>query len=91
MRELEVKIKEIEMKIEELQLQQETIKETIEEHMDESEVRVIVDQLLSEKELMTRADLEQKTSETQLQLIKWAVGTAISTGAVLFGLIRFFI
>lgn len=88
MKNLELKIKELEMKIEELESMQENFQDSVQNQLDNNDVRSIVDQLLKEKEFTTYSDLEQEISKNQVQLIKWIVGTGISAVSIIFGLIE---
>ncbi|MBM7660926.1 tetrahydromethanopterin S-methyltransferase subunit B [Bacillus mesophilus] len=90
MEELELKVKELEMKIDELESLQENYQESLTHSLDENDVHALVDELIAEKELITQADLEKSMSKAHLQMIKWVVGTGISSVALLLGLLRIF-
>ncbi|MGV2941696.1 hypothetical protein AB5I83_18995 [Mesobacillus sp. LC4] len=89
MDELEIKIKELEMKIEELESLQENFQETVQNQLDNSDVRILMEQMLAEKEFVTTSDLEQTVSKSQVQLIKWIVGTGISSVSIIIALFEF--
>ena len=90
MMELELKVKELEDKHDELETLYDSLHETTKKQLDENDVRTIVDQLLIEKGFMTQTDVDKKISQSQLQLIKWVIGTGLTTIAVLGSLIKFF-
>lgn len=48
-----------------------------------------MEQVLAEKELVTTSDMEQTLSKSQVQLIKWIVGTGISTVSIIIALFEF--
>lgn len=85
----ELKIKELEMKIEELESQQENFQETIQSQLDNNDVRTLMEQMLDEKDFVTAPDMEQSLSKSQVQLIKWIVGTGISSISIIITLFEF--
>jgi hypothetical protein len=87
--ELELKVKELEMKIDELESLQENYQESLTNPLDENDVHALVDELIADKELVTQSDLEKSLSKAHLQMIKWVVGTGVSSVALLFGLLRY--
>ncbi|GAM15721.1 hypothetical protein [Mesobacillus selenatarsenatis] len=86
---LELKIKELEMKIEELESQQENFQETVQSQLDNNDVRTLMEQMLDEKDFVTAPDMEQSLSKSQVQLIKWIVGTGISSISIIIALFEF--
>ncbi|MBT2638637.1 hypothetical protein [Bacillus sp. ISL-39] len=89
MKEIELKIKELEMKIEELESLQENFQVTIQSQLDNNDVRTLMNQILNEKDFVTTPDMEKSLSKSQVQLIKWIVGTGISTISIVVGLFEF--
>ncbi|MFT9599667.1 hypothetical protein [Mesobacillus sp.] len=89
MEELELKIKELVMKIEELESLQENFQQSIQSQLDNNDVRTLMDQVLDEKEFVTLPDMEQRLSKSQVQLIKWIVGTGISSISIIIALFEF--
>lgn len=83
---IEVKMKELEMKIEELEILQENFQEMIRSQLDNNDVRTLLEQVLAEKRFATNADMEQRISASQVQLIKWMVGIGISTISIIIAL-----
>ncbi|MBU9712637.1 hypothetical protein [Evansella tamaricis] len=54
----------------------------------EEEVIVIVDRMLNEKKYMTESDVNTTIKEVHLTLIKWVLGTAISSVALIVAILR---
>lgn len=81
-----LKVKELEMKIEELESLQENFQETVQNQLDNNDVRTLMEQVLAEKRFATRSEVEQRVSDSQVQLIKWIVGTGISTISIILAL-----
>lgn len=86
MENIELKILELEMKIEELEILQENFHDTIKNQLDNNDVRTLLEQMLAEKRFATYSDMEQKMSANQVQLIKWIIGTGISTVSIIIAL-----
>lgn len=89
MKEIEIKIKELEMKIEELESLQENFQETIQGQLDNNDVRTLLEQILEGKKFVSTSDMEQRLSKSQVQLIKWIVGTGISSISIIIALFEF--
>ena len=89
MEEYEVKIKELEIKLKELKNQLEHFEDIHSGHLDENDVRALVDRILTEKEYVTKKVIESIINESNLQLVKWIVGTGISVAAVVASIIQF--
>ncbi|WP_226678548.1 hypothetical protein [Mesobacillus jeotgali] len=70
MDELELKVKELEIKIEELESMQENFQESIQDQLDNNEVRTLIDLMVDEKGYVTTPDKEQRLSKSQVLLIK---------------------
>lgn len=87
---LEEKVHDLEMKVQELEQQLEHLEEFHSNHLDENDVRAVVDQLFLDKQISTKEDIEGKINTSHLQLIKWIIGTGISVGAVVVSILRFF-
>lgn len=86
MERIELKIRELEMKLEELEILQENIHETVKNQLDNNDVRTLLEQVLAEKRFATHSDMEQRISASQIQLIKWIMGTGISTVSIIIAL-----
>ncbi len=84
-----LKVKELEMKMEELEALLENVQDSVQQQLDHDDIRTTVNQVLDEKELVTSSDLEQRISQSQVQLIKWIVGTGISTISIIIALLQF--
>lgn len=76
----------------------EDLEKSIKTKTDSRDVIVKIDELIKEKELITKAELNsfhEKMQATlnanQVSLLKWMVGTGISTVAAIAGVIRLFI
>lgn len=54
----------------------------------EEEVIVILDKVLNEKKYMTESEVDTKTSKAQITMIKWVVGTGISSVALVIAILR---
>ncbi|MFZ3577478.1 hypothetical protein [Virgibacillus sp. DJP39] len=94
MDELEKKIRELETKLlDEIENMENSIKNSKKDEfqLDSNDVRAIIDQLLTEKGFVTQTELEQKVDQKHLQLIKWIVGTGLSSIAIVFSLVRYII
>ena len=89
MDELELKVKELEMKIEELESIQENFQESIQDQLYNNDVRTLINQIVDEKGYVSTPDMEQRLSKSQVQLIKWIVGTGISTISIITALFEF--
>ncbi|TXC89850.1 hypothetical protein FS935_15945 [Metabacillus litoralis] len=89
-KEFEVGLKELELTVKELEYQLENFEDHHSNTLDENDVRALVDKILTEKEYVTKKEMDKKIYESQLQLTKWIVGTGISVAAVVVGILRFF-
>jgi regulator of replication initiation timing len=90
MGELEDNVHELEMRIYELEQQIEHIEEFHLDFLDENDVRAVVDDLLVEKNIATREEIERQINKSQLSLTKWIIGTGISIGALVVSIVQFF-
>lgn len=86
MENIELKIMELEMKMEEFCILQENFHETVQNQLDNNDVRTLLEQVLAEKRFATSSELEQRINASQVQLIKWIIGTGISTVAIVIAL-----
>lgn len=91
MKDFELKVKELEARHDELESLYDNLHDTSQKQLNENDVRIIFDKLLTEKKLMTETEVEKKLSQSQLQTIKWIVGTGISTIAIIVGVFKIFI
>lgn len=89
-KEVEDSLKELELTVKELEYQFENFEDTHSSHLGENDVRALVDKVLTEKEYVTKKDMDKKIYESQLQLTKWIVGTGISITTLIVGILRFF-
>jgi regulator of replication initiation timing len=89
MGDLEEKVHDLEMKVQELEQQLDHMEEFHSYHLDENDVRAVVDRLFTEKKLASKEDVEGKIDRSHLQLIKWIIGTGISVGAVVVSILHF--
>ncbi|MUK88016.1 hypothetical protein GMD78_06335 [Ornithinibacillus sp. L9] len=87
----ELRIKELETKIDMLE-------QSIQTKMDANDVIVKIDELIREKELVTKVELENfhKKMEvalhaSQVKIIKWLCATGLSTITAIAAIIRLFI
>lgn len=84
------KLRELELRINELEQQLEHFEKFHSNHLDENDVRVVVDKILREKRIASQGEIDSKISQSHLQLIKWIIGTGISIGAAILGMLQFF-
>ncbi|WP_456278364.1 hypothetical protein [Bacillus sp. AK128] len=89
MEDLELKVKELELKLDELESSQDNFQESFNDPLDKNDVHALFDELIAEKRLITQSELEEKLSKNHLAMIKWVVGTGISSVAILSGLLKF--
>ncbi|HZH62449.1 MAG TPA: hypothetical protein VEY70_23355 [Metabacillus sp.] len=81
---------ELEQRIIELEQQLEHLEEFHSNHLDENDVRVVVDKIFMEKKIASQEEIDSKIVKSHLQLVKWIIATGISIGAVIISMIRFF-
>lgn len=89
MEDIELKVKELEMKIDEIESQQESLQSLTEHQLDNNDVKALLNDEIAEKGFMTQVEMEQMLNQKHLQLIKWIVGTGISTLAIVVSLFRY--
>lgn len=89
MRDIE-KLYELEQRINELEQQLENLEELHSNHLDENDVRVVVDKIFMEKKIASQEEIDSKIYKSHLQLVKWIIATGISIGAVIISMMRFF-
>jgi hypothetical protein len=88
-KESEETIKQLEMKIKGLEHQIEHLEDIHSSYLDENDVRVLVERILIDKEFATKKEIESIVNESQLQLVKWIIGTGISVATVIASIIQF--
>ncbi|MRH44514.1 hypothetical protein GH741_17865 [Aquibacillus halophilus] len=96
-KDLYAKQKMIEDKLEDLESTADEIEEFLNTKTGSEEVKDIVEQLIKDKQLVTKADLdyyhekmEVYVKNTQVMMIKWVIGTGLSSIAAITSLIRIF-
>lgn len=84
-----------ESKLYEIEARLEVLERSMDKKTDTKDVIVQIDELIKEKELITKAELdslhekmETTLRENQVKLLKWMLGTGISTVAAIAGVIR---
>lgn len=87
MSETEIKLKELEVKVQSLETRIGYLENW---NTSENDVHTIVDNLLDEKSVMTKRDVENLLNRQQLQIVKWSAGTGISVLAVMASIMRIF-
>ncbi|WP_226670896.1 hypothetical protein [Metabacillus litoralis] len=83
-------LKDLELTVRELEYQLENFEDIHENHLEDNDVRALVDKILTEKEYVTKKEMDKNIYESQLQLTKWIVGTGISVTTLVVGILRFF-
>lgn len=48
----------------------------------------VIDEIVTQQDLVTKTDLKKELAELKLELIKWILGTGVSTTLALFGLLK---
>ena len=82
-------MKDLLLKIKELEYQIDNVEGKHSNHLDENDVRALVDKILTEKEYVTQKEVDRKTTESHLQLIKWIIGTGLSATAIIVTIVGF--
>ncbi|WP_078553435.1 hypothetical protein [Bacillus alkalicellulosilyticus] len=57
-------------------------------NLTEENLDTIVEQTLKDKKYLTQSEVKELVKETQLNVIKWTIGTTISVGAIILAAIR---
>ena len=96
-RDLHAKQEITEVKVSDLEHEVEQIHEGLKNKSDENEVKVIAENLIKEKDFITRSEFEQyyqqmhaETKASQIRLLKWVIGTGISAIAAISGILGVF-
>lgn len=84
-----MKIQEVEIKLKEIDHKLEHFEDIHSSHLDENDVRALVDRILVEKEFATKIEIESAINEHHLQLVKWIIVTGISVIAVIVSFMQF--
>ncbi|WP_226035293.1 hypothetical protein [Aquibacillus saliphilus] len=86
-----------EVKLGELESTVDKIEQLLNAKTDENDVKIIIEQLIKEKELVTKSDLdyyqekiEANIKKTQVMMIKWVIGTGLSAIMAITGIIGLF-
>ncbi|MDQ0256745.1 superfamily II RNA helicase [Evansella vedderi] len=100
LRELEVKLDEIRHELDQLEsdIKSKTTENDVKVMLDEyaklkkvlteEEAIVTVDKILNEKRYMTENDVKTITKEMHITILKWVVGTTISSVALIIAILR---
>jgi hypothetical protein len=88
-KESEVKIEHLEMLVKEFGHQLKHFENIHQGHLDENDIRALVDRILIDKEFATKNEIESIVYASQLQLVKWIIGTGISVIAIVVSIIQF--
>ncbi|WP_186576101.1 hypothetical protein [Aquibacillus kalidii] len=95
MQNVNTRLEVIEAKLNEIQTKMKELDEVTKTKTDDNDVTVLAEQIISEKNIITKKDLEnyERRMEAafeafQVKMIKWIVGTGISTIAAFSGLAR---
>ncbi|ADU30529.1 hypothetical protein [Evansella cellulosilytica] len=99
-KEIEVRLEEIRHEIDQInaQVDLKTYKNDVKVMLDEyaklkkvvtkEEALVLMDQVLNDKRYMTENDVKTFTKDIYLNILKWIVGTTISSVALIVGILR---
>lgn len=85
------------MEIHELKERIQEFEENIQEKSAENKMRVTFEKLIMDKQLITKSELDRYeermrtlVQENQVKLLKWIVGTGLSTIAAITGIVGIF-
>ncbi|OZU89665.1 hypothetical protein CIL03_00560 [Virgibacillus indicus] len=96
-KEIESRQKDTELEIHELKERIQEFEESIQEKSAENKMRVSFEKLIMDKQLITKSELDRYeermrtlVQENQVKLLKWIVGTGLSTIAAITGIVGIF-